>query len=334
MTMPGFLFSLSIMAAMNLKSADAWKSAIVLGLVSIAVSSLVRNSTAFLFPMALLRWLLISSLALIAGGIAFVVLVLTHPGLVEFRESLRARRRMFLLIVIVFTATVSPFEYGFSPLEQSSAGLVSVWGRYVLLLWLWVLVWLKHDESRWVLLPAVLLLLTRSIQSHAAGLPDWLAPVLADWAHFSFTAVWLGGVAMLALVFVPLALQPPLRLKELGIVLERFSPLAMFCVFGVALTGLAQSAGMVGSVDALLYTDYGRTIIVKIGLLVVLISFGAFHQQVISPRLQAWRLRDAANAQTAAYRLRWSIIAELVVSVILLAVVGLLVSLPLPMRTL
>ena len=334
MTMPGFSFSLFIMAAMSLKLNSAWAFAILLGLVALVIAPQLQIATPLLLPTALIRWLLISSLALVAGGIAFVPLVLSHPGLVEFGESLRARRRMVLLTVIVFAAIMSPFDYGYSLAEQSSAGLGAVWARFALLLLLWVLVWLKRDGTLWVLLPAALLLLTRSVQSHAAGLPGWLAPVLADWAHFIFASAWLGGVAMLAMVVVPIALLPQPKLKELGIVVARFSPIALFCVFGVALTGLAQSAGMLGSMEALLYTSYGRAILVKIGIFIILIGFGAFHQQVITPRLQAWRLRDAVNAQTTARRLRWSIIAELVVSAILLAVVGLLVSLPLPMQTL
>ena len=307
MTMPGFWFSLSIMAAMYSPS---------------------------LLPTALLRGLLISSLALVVGGLAFTPLVLMHSGLTEFRVVLRSRGRALLLSAIVFAAITSLLEYVYSSSEHTTPGTESLWVRIILLLFVWILVYLKRDDTRWVLIPAALLSLTRSLQSHAAGTTDWMAPVLADWIHLTFASIWLGGVAMLALVVVPLVMRPSQRYKELGIVLARFSPLALFCVFGVALTGLAQSAAMVGSLQALTDTDYGQTVLVKIAIFIILIGFGAFHQQIISPHLQAWRLRDVENAQTATLRFRWSIIAELLVSAILLAVVGLLVSLPLPGQTL
>ena len=56
----------------------------------------------------------------------------------------------------------------------------------------------------------------------------------------------------------------------------------------------------------------------KIALLLALVAFGAFHQQIIAPRLQAWRLRDVTGSQQAARRFRISIFAELGVSVLVL----------------
>jgi copper transport protein len=143
-----------------------------------------------------------------------------------------------------------------------------------------------------------------------------------------FTSIWLGGVAMLALVVAPALLASREQLNQLGIVIARFSPWAMFSVLAIALTGIAQSAGFVGSFDALFSTAYGRALLVKIALFAVLILFGVFHQQVIAPRLQAWRRDDEAASQ-AGRRFRVAILAELGVSVALFAAVGALVSLPL-----
>jgi copper transport protein len=102
----------------------------------------------------------------------------------------------------------------------------------------------------------------------------------------------------------------------------------MLSVFAIAITGIAQSASFLGSFEALLDTAYGRALLVKIGLFIVLVAFGAFHQQVIASRLQPWR-RDPNMAATAGRRFRASVMAELAVSVLLFVAVGALTSLPL-----
>jgi copper transport protein len=212
-----------------------------------------------------------------------------------------------------------------------SVGIANLFGLYgvVLLVRLALLVILAlalrygREERAWVLLPCALLLLTQSLLSHSAAEAQPVAPVLADWAHLTFTALWLGGVAMLALVVAPLA-DP----KNLGAIITHFSPLAMFSVFVVTLTGIVQSASFLGSLDELVTTSYGRTIVIKVILLIVLIGFGAYHQQVISPRLQAWRLRDTSSADRATRRFRVSILLEMLVSAIILLAAGALTALP------
>jgi putative copper export protein len=300
----------------------------------------VERSTRALQPPpvgdALIRWFLIVSLTLLAGGFAFAPLVLSAGGLADFRQVLAPTRRRILGISILLTSVASLISVVTSVAQNSVPQLTLQPGlilllRLILLVVLAVMLRVGRDESLWVLLPASLLLLMQSLVSHGASEPQPVAPVLADWVHFIFTSLWLGGVAMLAMVVAPAALAAPNRLRELGIAITRFSPLAMFSVFAIALTGIAQSAGFVGSFEALFNTAYGRAILVKVALLLLLIAFGAFHQQVISPRLQAWRLRDVigSGAMDAARRFRVSILAEMGVSLLLLAAVGVLTALPL-----
>jgi putative copper export protein len=273
----------------------------------------------------ILHWWVLLALVLLGGGFAYTPLVARSAALADYRGLAAPRRRQLLWGALVFGA-VAMLLAGMLGLSHPGgpvpAGMILAL-RGVLLLVLAALLWRKCDESPWVLLPAFALLLTQSLASHSAALPQSIAPVLADWAHLSFTSLWLGGVAMFALVSVRLA-SP----KDLGLLIARFSPLAMFCVLAVTLTGIIQSASFLGSLDALVTTRYGQVILLKVGLLILLIAFGAFHQQVISPRLQAWRLRDVAGVQQAVRRFRIGILLELLVSILILLAAGALTALP------
>jgi putative copper export protein len=101
----------------------------------------------------------------------------------------------------------------------------------------------------------------------------------------------------------------------------------MACVLVIALTGIMQSASFVGSFDALVNTAYGRALLVKLALFVVLVGFGAFHQYVIGPRLNAWRA-SASDLSEATRRFRVSILAEAGVSVLILLAAGVMTALP------
>ena len=276
----------------------------------------------------ILHWWALLTLALISGGFAFTPLVARAAALADYRQrSVRRKRRVLWLAVgmaacaVLLAAVYDALTAGLPAFVNWHLGVLLA--RIVLLAVLGMVLWLKREDSAWVLVPALALLLTQSLLSHSAALPQPIAPVLADWTHLSFTSLWLGGVAMFALVSVPLA-EP----KDLGMLIARFSPLAMFCVLAVTLTGIVQSASFLGSLDALLTTSYGRVILVKVVLLLVLVGLGAFHQQVISPRLQAWRLRDVAGAQQAVRRFRIGILVELVVSILILLAAGALTALP------
>lgn len=276
----------------------------------------------------ILRWWTLFTLALLCGGFTFTPLVARAAALADYRQRSVWRKRRVLggavgmaACAVVLAAVYAVLTTGLSAFVNTH--LMVLLARIVLLAVLGIVLWRKREDSAWVLVPALALLVTQSLLSHSVALPQPIAPVLADWAHLSFTSLWLGGVAMFALVSAPLA-EP----KDLGLLIARFSPLAMFCVLAVTLTGIVQSASFLGSLEALLTTNYGRVILVKVVLLLVLVGLGAFHQQVISPRLQAWRLRDAASAQQAVRRFRIGILVELIVSALILLAAGALTALP------
>lgn len=289
----------------------------------------------------LIRSLTLIALMLVCGGFAFSPLVLGSQSAQPLRSSSALLRRRVLwagligaaaLFALAFVARadqVPPSAAGTGAIGPPGAlasrgGLIFAL-RVALLIVLAAMLLRSRHESPWVLLPCAALVLTQSLLSRSASEPEWVLPTLADWMHTFGAAIWLGGVAMLALI-TPLALAEQ-SFRELGAAIHRFSPLATACVLVVALTGIMQSASFVGSFDALVGTAYGRALLVKLALSGVLIGFGAFHQYVISPRLNAWRASAIGLAQVAR-RFRVSILIEVGVSVLLLCAAAAMTALP------
>ncbi|MFJ2341970.1 copper resistance CopC/CopD family protein [Streptomyces antimycoticus] len=134
---------------------------------------------------------------------------------------------------------------------------------------------------------AVGLSATWAMAEHASvGLQRQLAmPV--DVIHLIAVGVWLGGLASLA---VTLRAGEPIGRAAV----RRFSRLAFGSVVALVVTGLYQSWRQVGSWGALTDTEYGRWLLVKVGLVAVLLAIAAIS------RRWTGRLTDATAEETEA----------------------------------
>jgi copper transport protein len=124
------------------------------------------------------------------------------------------------------------------------------------------------------------LLLTPGLAGHAStgGSPG--LGLALDFFHLAASALWLGGLALLATFVVPKTQgdtppRDPLRLTL------KVSSVAFSAVVVVVATGVFQSIRQVGSFYALFHTVYGRTLLVKIGLVGVLIAFGGLSRRIV-----------------------------------------------------
>lgn len=114
---------------------------------------------------------------------------------------------------------------------------------------------------------AVGLAATWGMAEHAStGIQPWLA-VPMTMVHLLAVAVWLGGLASLAL---SLRIGP----RVPSYVIRRFSRLALTSVTVLAGTGLYQAWRGLGSWGALTDTTYGQLLLVKLGLVAVLVTAG------------------------------------------------------------
>ena len=115
------------------------------------------------------------------------------------------------------------------------------------------------DLRRVLLLPALVLLAAPVVGGHAFddGVPR--IQVLVDFLHLAGAAAWTGGLAALALT--------------LGSA-RRFSRLALPAVAVIAVTGVLRAISELTSISQLWSTGYGRAIVIKSVLFVLLLGLG------------------------------------------------------------
>ncbi len=142
---------------------------------------------------------------------------------------------------------------------------------------------------------AVGLLLTPGLAGHAATEGGALFGLALDVLHIGAAAVWCGGLAVLAALLAP-GLHADERPDEFVRIASRFSAYAFAAVVVIVATGTVQSVRQVGSVYALFNTVYGRTLLVKVGLVIMLIILGAVSRRVVLGR---WWPTIAAPGESA-----------------------------------
>jgi copper transport protein len=90
-------------------------------------------------------------------------------------------------------------------------------------------------------------------------------------------SLWMGGLLGFPILLLgPLRAMPTeARMKLLSRTVRRFSKVAMIAVMALIVTGLYAVLLHVPSLSALVGTPYGRALIIKLGILVFLLAFGA-----------------------------------------------------------
>ncbi|HYB09987.1 MAG TPA: copper homeostasis membrane protein CopD [Alphaproteobacteria bacterium] len=147
-----------------------------------------------------------------------------------------------------------------------------------------------------------------------------------DMLHLLAAGAWLGSLPGLAYVLTRVDdPKSSIRFRIARDAVERFSTLGIVCVAVILLTGIANSWFLVGSVPALVGTDYGHILLVKLALFLLLLTLAAFNRQRYAPQL-ASSDRSGAYKQAVIGRLRRNTIAEIVVGLAILGAVGALVA--------
>jgi copper transport protein len=168
-----------------------------------------------------------------------------------------------------------------------------------------------------------------TLAGHAldANQPWWSA--LADAVHLLGASVWIGGLLALA-VALPRAARPleaVARGRVLAATVGRFSTLALASIVAIGGTGLARALRELSAVSQLWSTSYGRTLLVKTGLLAALVVLGARNRYRLVPRLRAATARNPAALRAFA-GLRRSVAVELCLLPAVVGAVALLTELP------
>lgn len=187
-------------------------------------------------------------------------------------------------------------------------------------------------SARWLLLaPGLFLAVTPALAGHASAQDPVWALFALDVVHVLAMSAWLGGLVVLV-VCLPAAtrvLDPPERTRLLSATLTRFSPLALGAVALLAATGATQAILEIRHLDALTGSPYGRAVLIKSGLLLLLVGLGAVNRQRVVPALR--RLAASLAAPGGVGRLlRRTLRAEVAVVLVMLGVTGALTGYPPP----
>jgi len=130
---------------------------------------------------------------------------------------------------------------------------------------------LRGEEKSGALLAGAFLLFTFSLTSHSAA-KSGLTGALMDWLHLLGTSIWSGGVLCVAIA----------GLNGERKFLTNFSILAIASSGLFVVSGLWLSNEQVGAWSALLFTEYGRALIVKLTAVAAALGLGLIN--TLAPR--------------------------------------------------
>jgi putative copper export protein len=136
--------------------------------------------------------------------------------------------------------------------------------------------------------------------------------------HLLGGGIWLGTLATMTFTGLRLAGAEHAAVSRM---VAAFSPVALTGAGMVVVAGGLMSYAYIGDLDALFGTPYGRTLLVKLGLLAGAMALGAWNWRRLSPHL---------GVPAATRALTRSATAELVIGLLIVSVTAVLVALPAP----
>ena len=195
----------------------------------------------------------------------------------------------------------------------------------------------RMRTSAWLAVAALAaaLVVTPALSGHAGASPDAAVGVVVGVLHFSAVAVWFGSLILLGTCVLP---RPDVRLLQ---ALPRFSSVAFTAMVVVVVTGIAQSWRQLENLQALAHTVYGRLLVGKVAVFLLLMGFAGSSRALVRRKLTARafvgaaashqhagstgpaRLSDDAEAGSI-WLLRRLVLAEMAIALLVLAITALL----------
>jgi copper resistance protein D len=146
-----------------------------------------------------------------------------------------------------------------------------------------------------------------------------------DVLHLIAAAMWVG-------VLVPLALLLAMTGKDAAALLTvrmatlRFSTIGIAAVATLLITGIVNTLYLVGSVPALLGTEYGRLLLCKMALFVGMVGIAAYNWSQLTPALV--QSASITAAQKARRQLCRNAAVEALAGVLIIGIVAVLGTMP------
>ncbi len=308
-----------------------------------AVSAATGTDPAVNAVSTAVRWLAYLGVVLL-GGLAFVLLCRATA-----RTDPRARRLLHVGAGLVAATTVAafvlqgPYAAGRGLSAVSDPGLLAdtlrvAYGKLLLLRLAAVAALLvvlprllrpgQPDRSRSrlenaAMIAGFLVLLSFSATGHPVTDPIMFFSVTADLVHFGAIAVWVGGLVQLAL-----ALHRPAPGEDMVFTATRFSRLATWSVTAIAISGAVLALRIMPSLSTLWTTAFGTLVLLKIAGFAALLAVASRSRRAVRRGFAAPAAEAGTVATTDLRRLRVAVGAEVVMSVVVLALAALLTVTP------
>lgn len=148
--------------------------------------------------------------------------------------------------------------------------------------------------AAWAAALALVALWQQGQTGHAAGAAGHDLATSSMVLHLVAAAVWIGGLAALALLVGRLG-------TDLSVSVARYSVVAGWCFVGVGLSGVVNGVLRLGGWDGLT-TRYGVLLLVKVALFAALGLLGLWHRRWVVPRLTGGTTVGAAAPGDPALR--------------------------------
>jgi putative copper export protein/methionine-rich copper-binding protein CopC len=292
---------------------------------------------------SLARGLLFVGLLALIGAVSFKVFVLGRAGAVppELKGRMTRRAAMLGIVSAALVIVASLVRLGLESQMMSAMpdmpGMKGMTVREMVMRTDWGFAFrlqvaaalaalvafvlaLRRVRGAWFVAggSALVLAITPALGGHAAASPRFTSLMIAgDWLHVLGGASWLGSLLSVMMIGLPIALtlEPPDSWGSISSLVNAFSPVALVSAAVVVASGVFASWVHVEHLSALWQTNYGRTLLVKLALVLITLAIGAYNFKRVQPQL---------SNETGTLRLRRSAAAELGVGFLILLVTGLL----------
>lgn len=167
---------------------------------------------------------------------------------------------------------------------------------------------------------AVVAAATPAFAGHAAAVEQMaIVPILDDAIHVITASAWLGSLAFLLMAGLPAALRSENGVAKAATLVHTFSPFALVMAGIAVFTGALNAFVHINAFSEFWTTPYGRILALKIGLVIIAMTMGAYNWRVVRPRL--------GSAEATAH-LKKSASSELAMSVLIILITAVLVGTP------
>src|SRR5687767_5185369 len=314
-----------------------------------AASAAPESSTAAPFDAAswqygVVRLLSFAAIVVVVGAVVFSLIVVpaTHHRVPDLGATfvLEARRRAARTAVVttgalalLLVARLTAQSYAVRGAPPNAGFLVDVartpWGAGFLLSGVAVIALgvavarTRQGAWRGAAVASVALARGTARSGHAVATGEWTwAAVVSSMVHILAAGGWGGALLLVLVAGVPATASLPSlgRGQAVRGMVDAFSPMALTFAGTLAITGVIAAVLRLGAWSALLGSDYGRLLLIKIGVVMLVLLAGAYNWLRLRPAMDADRVGTLRRTATT----------ELVLGFVVLAVTAWLVATPPP----